>query len=305
MRAVRRAARRLGFALLTVLLVLTLMFVVTGFFPDPPNSLFDTSEPPEGSPRDADTPLTDRYVTWLVKFLTLDWSYTDRAVSKRVFDALGVTATYLVPAVLLSYVGGVVIGVRAALSRGGPSDRLSRAVSYVGFGVPTFFAAAVGWFLFGWETGWTLRYDPARPHFSTYNLTRIAIPVGVMTVTTTAIQIRHARSEVLAQLREGYAKLARSQGAGDRRLGRYTLRNAAGPILSLFVSELLGTVLLSALALELVWRIPGFGRLLLLAARDRQPPLVLGVTFVTVAVGLAATLLRDGALALLTPERRD
>ncbi len=244
-----------------------------------------------------------RYGIWLVKFATLDWSYTDQPVTARVLGALGVTATYLLPALLVSYVGGVLVGTRAALSEGRPFDTVSRAAAYLGFAVPAFFVAAVGWLLFGFETGWIIRYDTDRPHLSTYNLLRLLGPVAIMTLTTTAIQIRHARSEILGQLREEYVKLARSQGASERALGRYALRNAAATILALLVSELLGTVLLSALAVEIIWRVPGFGRLLLVAAQDRAPPLVLGATFVTVVVGVTAALLRDAVVTLLDPRR--
>lgn len=304
-----RATRRLGFALLTVLLVLSVMFAVTAFFPDPPNSLFEAdTPPPDGHPRDADTPVTERYVIWLVKFATLDWSYgdspfQDRAVADRVIGSLGVTAAYVVPALLVSYVGGVLIGTRAALSRDSVFDYGSRVLSYVGFAVPTFFVAMMAWFFLGWESGWTPRYDPEKRLFSQYNMLRLVIPAASVIVTTTAIQLRHARSEVLAQLREEYVKLARSQGAGNRRLGRYALRNAAATVLSLFVAELLGLILLSVIALESVLQIPGFGELLVAAARDRNPPLVLGATFVTLVVGVSAGLLRDGAVALLTPDR--
>jgi peptide/nickel transport system permease protein len=309
MSTLERVARRLGLALSTVLVVLTVMFAVTAFFPDPPNSLFaPQAPPPEGSPRDATTPLVERYVTWLVKFTTLDWSYAadpfaETAVSDRVIGALGVTATYLVPALLVSYVGGVAVGVRAALDRDSGFDYLSRSLAYVGFAVPTFFVAMMAWFFLGWERGWTPRYDPARPLFTQYNLLRLVIPALSVVVTTTAIQLRHARSEVLAELREEYVKLARSQGAGDRRLGRYALRNAAATVLSLFVAELLGLILLSVIALESVLQIPGFGELLVDAARDRDPPLVLGATFVTLVIGVTAGLLRDGVVALLRPDR--
>lgn len=303
MSLLRRAGRRLALAAVTVLVVLTVMFVVTAFFPDPPNSLFEPDTPPDGSPRDATTPLVVRYGIWLVKFATLDWSYTDQPVTARVLGALGVTATYLLPALLVSYVGGVLVGTRAALSEGRPFDTVSRAAAYLGFAVPAFFVAAVGWLLFGFETGWIIRYDTDRPHLSTYNLLRLLGPVAIMTLTTTAIQIRHARSEILGQLREEYVKLARSQGASERALGRYALRNAAATILALLVSELLGTVLLSALAVEIIWRVPGFGRLLLVAAQDRAPPLVLGATFVTVVVGVTAALLRDAVVTLLDPRR--
>lgn len=304
----RYLARRLAFAGIASLLVVTVMFAVVAFFPDPPNSLFTPATPPlPGSPRDPSTPLLERYATWLVKYLTFEWGYTvDRTgavpVTTTLRNALVLTGAYTVPALIVSGVAGTLLGMHAALNRGTRVDRAERLLAYAAFGIPGFFLGAVSLYLAITRLQWYYPYydeNTALTHPD--NVRRLLLPATVLAVGTLAVGIRQVRSVSAKYLREDFVKLVRAQGGGSLLVARYVFRNAMAPLVSSLFSELLGVVLLSIIAIEVVFNLPGYGDLLVRAATDRQPALVMAVTWVTVMVGIGGVVLQDLVSVLVDP----
>jgi len=236
-----------------------------------------------------------------VKYATLDWSYgdpgpleNDVSTTTQVGDALKLTLTYLLPALGVAYVVGLLVGLQAALRHDTLADRAGRLVAYLGFAIPSFFLAILVLYGLLNHLEWLYPYlDSERDTWSVYNLKRLVAPSAVVAVGMAAVQIRHVRSESVKYVHEDFVKLVRAQGASTWTVARHVARNAATNLVSLFVSDLLGVVLLSVIAVEVVFDIPGFGNLLLEAANEQDPELVMGVTVVTVAVGIGGNLLQD------------
>lgn len=252
--------------------------------------------------RNLDDPVAERYVRWLVAYSTLDWgrsTSTGQPVTDLVADSAVYTLGYLVPGVLLGSFAGLVLGMVAALRRHGPVDRASTAVAYLALGLPGFWIASVllatVGLAFGWDaTGW----DGTAPATV---LARYVLPTAVLAVGVVAGQLRYARVQTLEYLGEDFVRLVRAKGAGDVRVARHVLRNAAVPLLSLFVAELLGLLVLNVYVVEYVFGIPGLGALSYGAIKARDLPLILGTTFVVVFAGVALSLVRDLAHLALDP----
>jgi len=302
-------AKRTAFAVLAMYLVLTAMFFLVMFQPGPsgPGAGGPGSGVTDGSPRDSTTPLTERYVTWVVKYTTLDWTYGttgpgEGTTTTRVWNALKLTLTYLLPALAVAYALGLVVGIHAALRHDTLVDRAERLVAYLGFAVPSFFLGLLVLYVLVDHVHWLYPYyDPARDVWSRYNLERLVAPSATVAVGMIAVQIRHARSESVKYVHEDFVKLVRAQGGSTVSLARHIARNAATNLVSLFFSDLLGVVLLSVIAVEVVFDLDGFGNLLLFAADQRDPDLVMGVTVVTVAVAIGGNLLQDVVARTVDP----
>ncbi len=306
----KRLARRAGFAVLTVVLVLTVMFLIVALVPDPPNSRAEVmmeagEEPPTGSPRDADTSIVVRWFNWMVRYATLDWgTYNGEPVTDAILESLAVTSVYVVPAVVLAMVVGALVGYHAALKRDTAFDRVERILAYVLFAVPGFFIGEAV-LLYYLESGtWVPWYDPELGLWTAYNFKRLAVPGAVLATGMMAVVSRHARAESLKYVSKDFVKLARAQGAGAVTIARHILPNAAVTVTTLFFAELIGVLFLSIIAIEEVFQLPGFGQLLMVAAHDRIPGLVIGVTVVATLIGIGGNFLGD-VLALLIDPRVD
>ena len=296
--------RRIGVAALTVFAAVTAAFALVAFTPDPPQSLFAVGSPPvPGSPRDPTIPLSQRYLSWLVGLVTLEWgTYGDRAMTAVVGERVVRSALYLVPGAVVAYLGGVVSGFHSAETT--PTrDRIERGLVYLSFGLPTA-VAAVALIDLGFR-GQTLLvnpyYDGDRGAFAVYNLVRSVGPAALVAVGLLAIQARHARSAWQTYEPTTLVRLVRAKGGGPITVGRHVLRNTAAPLVSVLVSETLGLMLLIAMVTERIFRINGFGDLLFTAASQRSPALVAGVTVVTVLLGVTGSLANDLLAATLDP----
>jgi peptide/nickel transport system permease protein len=96
-------------------------------------------------------------------------------------------------------------------------------------------------------------------------------------------------------------KLHEAKGAGRLRVARHVLRNAAVPIVSASLSELLAVVLLNLYVIETVFGIQGVAALNTIAVRTRDMPLIIGTSLVLALGGILASFAQDVAYGYLDP----
>ena len=98
-----------------------------------------------------------------------------------------------------------------------------------------------------------------------------------------------------------FVKLVRAKGASNRRVAVHVLRNAAIPVFSMLFTEALGLLVLSVFVIEVLFGIDGFGLLLFRAVEDRDLPVLLGGTVVTIGVGVLGNIVQDVSYSVLDP----
>jgi peptide/nickel transport system permease protein len=307
--------RRAGWAVAALYLVLSATFVLVAGTPDPNEALAAFSAATSGgdagaaaeayeAARNLDAPLLGRYVTYMTSLATLQWGMSDslgRPVTDLVAERLAVSASYVLPSVILAAVLGAALGLYAASSDSRRVDHLVSGVSYAGFGVPNFWLAEV---LVAYLTvlfGVSVTYDLAAGLLAPGNLGALTVAVVVLTTTLLAAQLRYVRAETRNYLRESFVKTARAKGVGRWRVVRHAFRNAVLPLVSLLFTELLSVLFVSVFVLEVVLDVPGLGALAYDAIRARDVPLVMGTVLVPVVVGVVGNLAQDVLYTALDP----
>ncbi len=307
-------------------LILSGAFFVFAYTPDPNKALvsFGAANPddPENMSEDSqqaveayeearnyDEPVLQRYGRWMVSYATLDWG-TSRTTGQPVTDALAkripVTLVYLVPAVVLSTLLGVGVGLVSAMNPNGVVDRVSAALSYVGLGVPGFVLGELLLLVSIMEFSWYRAYYDTRFGLWTGdNLASLALPSLVVALNLLAAQARYARAESREYLPAEFVKTLRASGADARTIGRHVLRNAALPLMTVFFAELLTVLFLTVYVIEVVFRIPGVGDLAYQAIQRRDVATILATTLLPAFVALSGNLLQDFAYTLLDPRVGD
>lgn len=238
-------------------------------------------------------PLLVQYLDWLGWLLTV-W---DEPVVDRVVVAVKYTTAYLVPGMLLAVCLGVAIRTYTVAAPDRRLDRATTLLTYVAVGVPIFLLAfllrrylLVPYF----EVLGTVRiYSYAQGPWTVRNLVAAVWPGAAMTVYLLAIELHYAGETLREYVSEPFVRTARAKGAGTWRVGRHLLRNAAIPLVSVFLTDLLGMVLVGVFVVEFVAATPGVSVLLIEAVLGRDLPLLLTLSVGLVLVGVTGTVVQD------------
>jgi peptide/nickel transport system permease protein len=319
--------RRAAFAVLAVYLVVSTAFAFVALTPDPNISEIEyavasttrlaenVDENVEAAvsayeeARNLDDPVHERYLRWLLDVTLLDWgqSYASGAPVTSLLGAhLPFTLAYVLPAMLVSTLGGVALGVYSAVREPRLLDRLGTGSSYLALGIPNFWLAGVAVAVAEYGHGWILTdIQPELGVLHPANLVRLAVPAAILATSLLAGQLRYVRSETREHAAAEFARLLEAKGAGPRTIARHALKNAAPPLVSLFFVDLLAVLVLNVYVLEYVFEIPGFGILSYNAIINRDVPVILGTTMVVAFVGIGGNLLQDLAYAVFDPRVGD
>ena len=324
--------RRTLFALLAMYLVVSATFAVVAFTPDTQLGGAVSNMQRQGATseeidafveeyreaRGLDDPVHVRYVDWLVDVSTLDFGYSfsmDTAVSKVLWPSLQRTALYTIPALLFAVLLGTLLGALSGSLTGGLPDWTSRVVVYAAVGVPTFigafvflkpFYADIAWLrLLSWDHTpfWNDGFvvNPNKGLWPTDKPLRFLVPAAIFAFALVGWQLRYVRTAYLERDGDESVKLHWAKGASRFRVTRHVLRNAAVPIVSASLSELLAVVLLNIYVVETVFGIQGVAALNMIAVRARDMPLVIATSLVLALGGILASYVQDLLYGFLDP----
>ncbi len=243
--------------------------------------------------RELDRPLWQQYFDWMGNMATLNWGEsfeTGEAVFPMVTDAAARTAMYVLPAIVLAVAVGLLVGLYAAMRPGSRLADGGLGTSYLFFAIPAF-----------WVGGVFLSFAAQDVIGDSELLFDHVLPVALTTATLLGGYVSYTRAHAMEYTSSEFVKLVRAKGASDRRVARHVLRNAAIPVFSMLFTEALGLLVLSVFVIEVLFGIDGFGRLLFRAVEDRDLPVLLGGTIVTIGVGVVGNIVQDVSYTVLDP----
>jgi peptide/nickel transport system permease protein len=132
----------------------------------------------------------------------------------------------------------------------------------------------------------------------------LILPWLTIALITAATYSRLTRGAMLDVLGEDYIRTARAKGLTERRVVfRHALRSSAAPVVTQFGIDL-GGLLGGAIVTEVVFGLPGLGREAVLAITTQDRPVIIGITILSSALVVAASLAVDACYALLDPRVR-
>lgn len=252
-----------------------------------------------------DRPVPVQYVDWLGGVLRGDlgvsW-FNGVGVAEQIGQRLEVSLSVAGLALLIGLLGGVALGVLAAVLRGTWVDRTTTAFCSVIATLPPFVVAIGLIVVFAVlvplvpSAGYV---SPSVDVGAWFSL--IILPAIALSLDTVADVARQLRTGLVAAYRENFVLGAVVRGLPPRRiLGVHVLRNGAGPavaVLGLRVPVLIG----GAVVTESVFGMAGFGRFAAEGALRGDVPVVQGALVVAIVVVLAFSLLVNALLVRLRP----
>ncbi|MFE7200633.1 ABC transporter permease [Pseudonocardia alni] len=247
-----------------------------------------------------DAPVTEQYLRWLGGVLRgdLGHGYVARTpVAGQIADAAAVSGLLAVLALALAAVVGIPAGVYAARRPGGLLDRFLGLGTVAGVAVPEFVLAPWLVLVFAVWAG-------ALPALGWGDPAHLVLPVLTLAAYPGALAAQLVRAETAGVLTRPHVLVARAKGLGEHRvLWRHGARLATTSVTALagmFVAGLLG----GSLVVEVVFGIPGLGRLLHRAVVAQDLPVVQAGTLLVVAVAVVAGVLVEVLATALDPVLR-
>jgi ABC-type dipeptide/oligopeptide/nickel transport system permease component len=265
----------------TILLVLTLVFVVLRILPgDPAAAALGENARPEAVAQfreqfGLNDPIWLQYLDFLKDMLSFDFglSIMNRVpVAELIERNLPYTLELTVAAVLIGVIFGIPAGVWAAVRRNRAPDASFRVFSLIGYAIPDFYLGSLLLIIFSLSLGWFPISGAGEGFWD--GLHHLILPAVTLAMLKIAFLGRLTRTSLLEVMGKDYIRTARAKGAREPRvIYRHGLRNALLPLATGLGLSVLAT-LSGSVAVELVFNRPGIGRLLVDAIAERDYPVI-------------------------------
>ena len=259
-----------------------------------------------------DQPIYVQYIKWLGQLCQGNFGYSysnHKAIFPEMMSRVKVTLQLSVWSLLISLIGGILIGMYSALHQYQLADHIISFFTFVGAAIPSFWLALMLILVFSLQTnllpfiglhssdsinltGWAYTWDYIK---------HLIMPVFVMAFTNMTGWARYQRSAFLEVIQQDYIRTARSKGLSEREINwKHAFRNSALPIITLMGGSLSGLVG-GAFLTETVFSINGMGRYGMDAISKRDYPVIMATIVFSSVLVMLGNLLSDILYVIVDP----
>ena len=313
----RYITARVLWAVVVTILITSVTFLLLSFSPNPSVQQAATQAALQGDdPQEArerarelrglDEPLHVRYMDFMSGIATLEWGWSEsrsQPVTEALAQGLYYTAQYSVPWTLLTVIFGPLVGLYSSANMYSWRDHAATGFAFFGYAIPNFFFGIVLLLIFGVWMEWVpVIYDTSVPVFSIDNAIQLILPVFVLVTGSIGGTMRVSRNESAEYMNADFVKTAKAKGVSPfRAYALHILRPTMVPLSTTIVAQLLALFVGSSLLVEVVFGIPGLGRMLFAATVAQDTNLVLGSSLVFIFLGVIGNLMQDLVYTVLDP----
>ena len=183
----------------------------------------------------------------------------------------------------------IYFSLKAAGKKGSKRDKFISETSLLIYALPSFFIGVLLIYLFSELAGIfpssgvkSFNYDEMNILEKLADIIKhLVLPLITLTVTGAAVMYRYLRTNMDEVFNSGYVMYLRSNGVGEKEIIRkHILPNSISPLIAVAGIEL-GILLSGTLITEVIFGLPGMGRLTMMAILQRDYPLVTGCALVS------------------------
>lgn len=310
--------RRLATTVLMLWIIATMLFFFIHILPgDPTDIILGASDQfvPSQAQIDRvrtqlglDRPLLVQYGEYLSGLLRGDLGKSfvnGRPVALDLGLRLWRTAQLIIPAIVLSSVIGIILGVLAARTRSRYVDVGLSTMALLGFSLPSFVIGYVLVIVFALNLKWVppsgyadLLQAPERW------LGYAVMPIVALSLGPIASTMRMTRTSFVEHMKLDYVRTARAMGHSERIIAvRHVLRNALLPVVTIIGLQF-GGMFAGSVVVESVFNWPGLSTFLVRSVGSRDYPVILGTLVVASLIFLVVNLITDLLYTVLNPKLR-
>ncbi|HEX2518448.1 MAG TPA: ABC transporter permease, partial [Castellaniella sp.] len=261
-----------------------------------------------------DQPVLVQLVHYVRNILTLDLGYSFRNASPvlpLILARLWPTLLLMGMALFISVVGGVVLGLLAAVWVRSWKDHVISVVAIIAYAMPLFWVGLMLILLFSVKLDWlpTSGMEDAAAFYEGWERVidiarHLILPSITLSLFYIALYARLMRATMLDQRGLEYVTTARAKGLTEEQITlRHMLRNALLPVVTVAGVQV-GSLLGGSVVVESVFAWPGLGQLAFQSLFARDLNLLLGIFFISSCLVVAVNILVDVIYLLLDPRIR-
>ena len=302
--------KRLGFALVTMFAVMTIVFFVLRILPgDPAYAILgdQANEQSLAALRERlglNLPLWQQYFEFMKGAVVGDWGtslVSNRPVLQDIFDVMPATLELTFASLLLGAIIGIPVGIWSAIRRNKMPDYIARTISLIGLSFPAFVSAILLLLLFAIQ----LRLFPviSSGQGDTFGerMRDLALPAINLGLIMAAYITRVTRSAMLEVLNQDYVRTAQAKGSSRAVIiWRHCFRNSMIPVVTV-VGLYLGILIGNSVLTEIVFNRPGLGKLIIGSLNQRDYPMLQGMIVMYTMIVVIVNLLTDLTYGLIDP----
>ena len=242
-------------------------------------------------------PLPVQYWLWLKGVVRGDFGYSyiqQQPVAALIAQNLPWTVELAGSGLLISLVGGIVLGVVAAIRRNTAVDSVAMGVAMTLVALPSFWLGLVLILAFGVALPWF-------PVVGGSSLRGLVLPAFTLGLGVLGITGRFVRSSLVEAMHSPHVAAARAKGLSQRAVFvKHIARNALLPVLTVIGFQV-GSLLSGAVLVEVVFSRPGIGRLLVESVLSKDYPTVQAIVLIIAGFYGVTNLIVDLLYPLLDP----
>jgi len=294
--------KRIGLALLTVWIVITITFFVMHAVPGGPflgeKAISEAAKAALEAKYGLDKPLFQQYLTYLKDIVTkFDFGPSIKQRGRDVIDiiitGMKTSAKLGVAAAGIALVTGTVLGSVAALRRNKLIDRCIMVITTAFVSMPSFIMGTFLLLLF--TVTWTI--FPANGA----EAGGLVLPIITLSLSPMAHITRLTRSSMLDVLGQDYIRTAKAKGVSSVKvIFGHALKNALIPVVTYF-GPMLAYIVTGSLVVEQIFAVPGIGRSFVSSIINRDYTLIMGTTIVLAILIVVMNLISDILYKVIDP----
>ena len=294
--------KRIGLAILTIWVVITITFFVMHAVPGGPFVGEKATTPAVQAAMEAkyglDKPVLEQYFTYLGDIvLRFDFGPSLKQRGRQVIDIIAdgmkVSAKLGLIAAFGALVVGIVLGAVAALQRNKVIDKVIMVITTAFVSMPSFIAGALLLTIFAVS----LHLLPANGA----QKNGLILPVVTLALYPMAYITRLTRSSMLDVLGQDYIRTARAKGVpGFRVIFGHALKNSLIPVITYF-GPMLAYIVTGSIIVEQIFAVPGIGRAFVNSITGRDYPLIMGTTIILACLIIIMNLVSDLLYKIVDP----
>ncbi len=301
------AVRRLGSAIPTLLVIITIAFFMMRLAPGGP---FDREKqlPPEIEANilkayNLDKPIYEQYFDYVINIAQGDfgpsYKYLDFTVNDLILAGFPVSLRLGISAILLAIVIGVTAGTIAALNQNSRFDYIVMGAAMTGIAIPNFVMAPLLALVFGVYLSWLPVAGWGGGAFRNQIL-----PIVTLALPQIAYVARLTRGSMVETMNANFIRTARAKGLAERIVVvRHALKGGLLPVVS-YLGPATAAVITGSVVIESIFDVPGIGRYFVTGALNRDYPVVMGVVIFYAVLIMVLNLIVDLFYGFLDPRAK-